>query len=188
MKEKWYSLKGLVECGDYYEISTLGRIKSIERAVTQSDGKTRIYKEQIRIPTKDKDGYLRIGLYLKGVSKFYYVHRLVALAFIPNPTNLPQVNHKIPEEKDNNCVDNLEWCDSKYNNNYSDRNVKSSVSLGRIICQIDVNTNKVIAEYRSANEASKQTKIQVSLITAVARKEPSRNTAGGFIWRWKDEM
>jgi hypothetical protein len=64
-------------------------------------------------PQMNEKGYLRIQLH----GKYYRIHRLVAMAYLPNPNNLPQVNHK-DENKQNNCLNNLEWCDAKYNNNY----------------------------------------------------------------------
>lgn len=74
-------------------------------------------------PQDDGRGYLFIGLSNQGKRKFFKIHRLVAQAFIPNPDNLPEVNHK-DEDKHNNCVDNLEWCDVRYNRNYGTRNQK----------------------------------------------------------------
>ena len=71
-------------------------------------------------PGLTKDGYNRVILCKEGKRKTNYIHRLVAEAFIPNPDNLPQVNHK-DENKQNNCVNNLEWCDAKYNINYGTR-------------------------------------------------------------------
>lgn len=68
-------------------------------------------------PYRRGRGYLGVKLYKKGKSKQFKVHRLVAEAFLENPDGLPQVNHK-DENKHNNCVDNLEWCDAKYNMNY----------------------------------------------------------------------
>lgn len=68
-------------------------------------------------PQKSKNGYLHVGLYKNGKLKNYSVHRLVAEAFIPNPLNLPCVNHK-DEDKTNNDIENLEWCTYKYNINY----------------------------------------------------------------------
>ena len=75
-------------------------------------------------PSTQQD-YKHITLQINGKSKRFRVHRLVAIAFIPNPDNLPEVNHK-DECKTNNCVDNLEWCDHKYNNNYGSKKGSTS--------------------------------------------------------------
>ena len=71
-------------------------------------------------PAKTKGGYLRLPLTINNKAKSYLVHRLVALAFIPNPNNYPEVNHK-NEDKTDNRVENLEWCDRSYNINYGNR-------------------------------------------------------------------
>lgn len=102
-----------------YQVSNLGRIKSL------SYRNTGISK--ILVPKINK-GYYEIGLYLNGIRKMFFVHRLVALTFIPNPNNLPQINH-IDEDKTNNCVDNLEWCTQAYNNIYGTRLERVSSSL-----------------------------------------------------------
>ena len=104
--------KDIEEYEGLYQISNLGRVKSLKY------GKERILK-----PAKDKKGYLYVCLYKQGKMKIYRVHRLVAQAFIPNPNNLPQVNHK-DEDKTNNASSNLEFCDAKYNNNYGNHNKK----------------------------------------------------------------
>lgn len=93
-----------------YQVSNLGRIKSLR----DKNGKAR---EKILKLKLSKFGYYQICLCKNGKQKWYFVHRLVALAFIPNPNNLPQINH-IDENKTNNYVENLEWCTSKYNSNY----------------------------------------------------------------------
>ena len=97
-----------------YQVSNLGRIKSLYF------GKERILKTH-----KDKYGYLISHLHNNSKGKTHFVHRLVALAFIPNPENYPMINHK-DESRDNNCVENLEWCDCKYNLNYGSRNIRLS--------------------------------------------------------------
>ena len=89
-----------------YKISNYGRVKSFCKG-----------DEQYKVQHDNGRGYMTVQLYKNGKMKNEYVHRLVALAFIPNPNGLPQVNHK-DEDKQNNYVDNLEWCDATYNNNY----------------------------------------------------------------------
>ena len=98
----------------YYLISNQGDVKSVKR--------NKILKCAIVC------GYKCVNLYANGKNKMHKVHRLVAEAFIPNPNNLPQVNHK-DENKLNNCVENLEWCDSKYNNAYGTKGKRISESI-----------------------------------------------------------
>lgn len=86
-----------------YEVSNKGNVKSLRRGI--------ILKPSIL------HGYLRVGLHKDNKTQYYVVHRLVALVFIPNPENLPFVNHK-DESRNNNCVENLEWCTAQYNNTY----------------------------------------------------------------------
>ena len=95
-----------------YEISNFGNIKSIERLIIRTSKKgietPQLIKESIKKGSPDKDGYLKVCLWKKGVYKTTSIHRLVALNFIPNPKNKPQVNH-IDENKRNNYINNLEW-------------------------------------------------------------------------------
>jgi len=105
IKEVWENIDGY---DGIYQISNLGNVKSFKR---YSNGK-------ILTPKKDKDGYLEIGLRDNSSKrKSYRVHRLVAIVFIPNPLNLPDINHKDNITCHNN-VDNLEWCTKDYNNKY----------------------------------------------------------------------
>lgn len=97
-----------------YQVSNLGRIKSLNYNNTKS---TKIIRSH-----SIKGGYLQIQLRHKG-QKNYLIHRLVAEAFVENPDNLPEVNHK-DENKLNNEASNLEWCTSKYNSNYGTRKVR----------------------------------------------------------------
>lgn len=101
-----------------YQISNMGNIKSFYR------GKETLLKPQLN----NTSPYLMIGLFKNNKLKRYLIHRLVAQHFIPNPDNLPEVNHK-DENKYNNCADNLEWCTHKYNTNYGTRGDKISEKL-----------------------------------------------------------
>ena len=110
MIEIWTNVKG----NSNYEVSSLGRIRN--------------KKGNLLRPEETKKGYLRVNLTNNGKTKHYKVHRLVALAFIPNKNNLPQINHK-DENKKNNRVGNLEWCDNWYNSHYGS---KSKIHEGQV--------------------------------------------------------
>lgn len=102
MTEIWKDIKGFE---GLYQVSSYGNVRSYYRG-------GRILK-----PKKDKDGYLEVCLRKNNKSKYFKIHRLVAFVFIENTDNLPQVNH-IDENKMNNNINNLEWCDCYYNINY----------------------------------------------------------------------
>lgn len=121
MEETWKSLKGIVECGDNYEISSMGIVKSISRYETYiKNGKKVKRKRNEKIMTNkfDNYGYAYVNLFLDGKKKICKTHRLVALAFIPNPDNLPTVNHK-DGDKSNAHIDNLEWATYGENNKHA---------------------------------------------------------------------
>lgn len=122
--EIWKDIKGYE---GFYQVSNMGRVRSLDRIVVTKNSKTLNYKSELKKPSKDKDGYLIVVLYKDKERKTCRVHRLVAEHFIPNPNNYPQVNHK-DETRDNNNVDNLEWCTAKYNNNYGGHNERLSES------------------------------------------------------------
>lgn len=106
MEEIWKDIKGYEEL---YQVSNLGRVKSLSRFAYNH-----FTKERIMTPIITKKGYLQIRIRANCKAKGFKIHRLVAEAFIPNPNGLPQVNH-IDGNKQNNCVDNLEWCTCKEN-------------------------------------------------------------------------
>lgn len=103
INEQWRPVKGYE---GLYEVSNLGRVKSLNYHRTGV--------EKILKPSNVGNGYLFVHLSRNGKHKFFLVHRLVAIAFIPNPKGLPEVNH-IDEIKTNNCVENLEWASRWYN-------------------------------------------------------------------------
>ena len=114
--EQWKPVEGFE---GLYEISNLGRAKSLNYNHTG--------KEKILKPNKHGNGYLYVGLWKNEKRKFFLVHRLVAKAFLPNPKGFDQVNHK-DENKANNVVENLEFCDAKYNINYGSHNERSAAA------------------------------------------------------------
>lgn len=113
MLEIWRNIVGF---DGLYQVSNLGRVKSLKNR----HGKVQLLKAKIK-----KNGYCEVALFKNGKYKFCLVHRLVAIHFIPNPNNYPEINHK-DENPLNNCVDNLEWCSRQYNINYGSRNAKVS--------------------------------------------------------------
>ena len=112
MEEIWRPIEGYE---GLYEISSYGRVKSLEK-YRFNNGGIQLLKEKIMKPL-DYNGYKNVNLWKNGSKKKEYVHRLVAKSFIPNPDNLREVNHK-DENPSNNMVENLEWCDHRYNMNY----------------------------------------------------------------------
>lgn len=145
-------------------------------AVT-SCGKVWSYKSKKFLkPIAMKSGYLQVGLYKDGEKKKYLIHRLVAETYLPNPENLPQVNHK-DENKANNCLQNLEWCDSKYNINYGTRTEK----MKKPVLQFDLEGN-FIKEWSSATDVGKEA--QSNICKCLKGKV---KTAYNYIWKYKED-
>lgn len=105
------------------EVSNLGRVRTLDRVVS-SEKMTRFTKGRILKQFENGHGYLQVSIPVDGKWTMKKVHRLVAQAFIPNPDNLPEVNHKNCV-RDDNCVENLEWCSSLYNSKYREKFGKS---------------------------------------------------------------
>lgn len=171
MKEIWKDITGYE---GLYQISNNGNVKSL--------GNNKTKKEKILKPSVDGDGYLFVKLCKNRKLKYFKVHRLVAQAFISNPNNLPQVNHK-NEIKDDNRLENLEWCDAKYNINYGTRTERVAEKKSKQVLQIDKNTNEVIAEFPSTIEVQRQLGYNQSDISNCCRGK--RNTAHSYKWKFK---
>lgn len=122
---------------NHYQVSNYGRVRSIYK-----NGKMLILSLN-----KHREGYLYAQLFHNGKIKPIGVHRLVAKAFIPNPNNLPQVNHK-DEDKTNNNVDNLEWCERKYNMNYGTRKEIFSEKMKELMKNEEYKMNIIKQHYR----------------------------------------
>lgn len=179
MIEEW---KDIENYEGLYQISNLGRVKSLNYNHT---GKERLLK-----PGNNRCGYLYVNLWKNGKVKKMTVHRLVAQAFLENPTNLPEVNH-IDENKENNKVENLEWCDRKYNMNHGTRNERVSKSMiGKLInrkdqsIQIDQFTKSgiYVKTWLSSMDAQRNGYTQPSIIACCKGKLKSH---AGYIWKYR---
>lgn len=155
-----------IENQNGYYISSLGRILSKKKS------KNVILKTHV---TREYE-------YIKINGKNYRVHRLVANAFVPNPNNLPEVNHK-DENKLNNCAWNLEWCNHLYNMNYGNMCNKRKRKC-KTILQYTMN-GEFIAEYESASEAEKILGISANSIRESITNKYRRKSAGGYTWKYK---
>lgn len=124
-KEIW---KPVVGYEGIYEVSNLGRVKSLERVVSFGRARRVIKEKILKQVKKGTCQYYCVNLTIKGKQHWMLVHRLVAQAFIPNPKGLPEVNHK-DENKDNNTLDNLEWCDREHNHLWGTSRMRQSKTL-----------------------------------------------------------
>ena len=175
MEEIWKDIAGYE---GLYQISNFGKVKSFRKG-KRSGSKT----ETILKPTPNATGYLQITLYRSPSDRHkFFVHRLVAQAFINNPDKLEAVNHK-DENIKNNCVDNLEWCTISYNNAYGTAKIRDSITAGNKVQQFTIN-GILLATYESVHNASK--------ITGIARHSIKDCCSGhcqtgkGYVWRYLD--
>lgn len=160
-----------------YEVSNFGNVMSLNYRGT---GKSKLLK-----PNKNKKGYLHVSLCKNGKLKTFRVNRLVAETFIPNPDNLPQVNHK-DENKENNSVENLEWCTPKYNCNYGtciQRRAKTQTNgkRSKIVLQFTLD-GELVKEWSSRNECERNGFNRGGVYLCCIGKKPQYK---GFIWRYK---
>jgi len=145
--ETWKDIAGFE---GFYKVSDKGRIYSVER----KDSRGNRCGGRILKPKYSRGGYLMVHLYKNGKMKAKSVHRLVAESFLPNSNGLPQVNHR-DEVKDNNNVENLEWCDSKYNINYGTLLERSAQAQSKKVRAVNVKTGEVIT-FNSTREAGRK--------------------------------
>lgn len=152
MEEIWKDIMGYE---GYYQVSNLGNVRSLDRVITYSNGSNVLTKGKVMAQNVCGRGYKQIHLKMNGKRKPFNVHRLVAQAFIPNPNNLPQINH-INEDKTDNRVDNLEWCDNRYNNTYNNIQFKRPNKRRKTILQLDLDGN-LVREWFSIREIERET-------------------------------
>lgn len=157
-----------------YQVSNFGRVKSLNY---NHKKETRIMKDASNLL-----GYHFVNLCKAGTKKIAYIHRLVALAFIPNPYNLPIINHK-DCNPGNNTASNLEWCTYLYNNNYDKHRERISLAKYKPVLQYDREGN-FVQEYPSAKSLNELYGYNANNISAVCRGK--RQTAHNYVWRYKE--
>lgn len=176
MEEVWKPVKGYE---GLYEVSSLGRVRSVKRNLVMH-------------PHPRRHGYLAVMLYGKGGHKTrnfkqFSVHRLVAEAFIPNPDNLPEVNHK-DECKTNNCAENLEWVTRLENVNYGTaktRRAKKAVNGKKSVAiQQFTKDGELVKTYPSLAEVHRQTGYEQANICRCAQGSKQYSHAYGYVWRY----
>ena len=177
MREIWKDIKGYE---GLYRVSNLGKVKSLDRFIHYKNGVNKFHKGKLL--TIHKNDYLFVRLYKKSIPKTKYIHKLIAEAFIPNPNNYPEVNHK-DENKLNNSIDNLEWCTIAYNNSYGSRTQKTR----KRVYQCDLNGN-VIKLWNGIRVASRGLNIPSQQISQCCNQKKYRKSAGGYIWKYESEV
>lgn len=181
LEEIW---RDIDEYEGYYQISNLGNVKSLPRVIVRDNGRIHTVREKILKPGKDRGGYQFVILSKDGKTKTYTIHRLVASAFLENPNNYEQVNH-IDEDKTNNVVSNLEWCDAKYNMNYGTRTERQVKSQSKQVAQIDKNTGEIIKIWESTMECERNGFNSGNISKCCNGK---RNSHKGYIWKYIDNV
>lgn len=178
MDEVW---KDIDDFEGYYQISNFGRIRSCDRYVNSKSGSKRLVRGNIHNCYVGHGGYYYISLYKDNKHRLCTLHRLIAKAFLPNPNDLPCIDHINTDRKDNR-IDNLKWVSYLENNKneITIKHKKESMNLYRVE-QLSED-KEVIAEYISTREASEKTGfLPKSIQVAISRKHKLH----GFYWRYK---
>ncbi|MCF1614809.1 NUMOD4 motif-containing HNH endonuclease [Tetragenococcus koreensis] len=174
MEEKWRNILGFE---GYYQVSNFGRVKSLDRV----DCRGHNLKSMVLKQRYDKDGYKLVYLSKQSKGQSYLVHRLVAIAFIKNIDNKPQVNH-INENKFDNNVNNLEWCTSKENVNHG-TGIERRKRTKSVIA-VNIKTGKKL-EFSSCKAAA-EFGFNQSQISNCCNRIEGYYTHFGYKFRWKE--
>ena len=174
--------KDVVGYEGFYQVSNKGNVRSVERTVPFGNRK-RIVKAKQRILRENWQGRVMVMLSKDNKLRNVSVHRLVAEAFIPNPDNLPEINHK-DENPKNNCVENLEWCNHYYNTIYGTKLERQRQKKSVPIVQCDLAGNEI----RSFDSAMQAELTINGKFTGNINKclNGGTKTAFGYIWRFKE--
>lgn len=173
------------QCPDYnfVEVSNQGKVRTKDRTVTRRDGRKLHYKGRILKQQLNNKGYMYVRICVNGKTTTLLVHRLVAVTFLPNPDNLPEVNHK-DNDPTNNRLDNLEWCTHKYNDDYKKNFGTSQAELfGKPVFAVNLKTGKIL-RFETQHEASRQLGVDVRKVNNVVKGK--RIQTGGW-WFTEDE-
>lgn len=181
MKEVWKDVHGFEEA---YQVSNFGRIKRKER----TDSNNRTHKERIMSPSMYSNGYMNVELRMNNKKRRTSVHRLVAEAFIDNPLNLPQINHK-DENKANNHVSNLEWCTAQYNIRYKDgvkRRRATAILNSNAVCKYGME-GEFIEKFECATDAAISVNGSCTEILSCCHHRAHSLSYKGYMWRFLSE-
>ena len=175
--EIWKDVKGYE---GLYQVSNMGKVKSLGRMAASKNGSKQYRKERILNPRVTNSGYLLVSLY-KGSDnvKQFYVHRLVCETFNENPENKPCVNH-IDENKSNNEASNLEWCTVAENINYGTRTARTSKPVGQY-----ARDGRLIKVWQSTMEVQRQLGFDQGTISKAALGK--LKTAYGYVWKYVEK-
>lgn len=163
-------------------VSSYGRVMSTPKEIVRSNGYRQSIDGRILSPSPNKKGYLQVALTKDKKLATKRIHRLVAEAFLPHIDGLSHVNH-IDEDKTNNSVANLEWCNVGYNNNYGTRTKRIGAALSMQVEMIA--KGMVVATFDSTIDAAASAGTFPSHISECCTGK--RKTAAGFEWRYKED-
>lgn len=140
---------------DFIEVNKIGEVRTIDRTVIRSDGQKQFVRGHILKQYRDHYGYMYVTFRSNGKLVHLKVHRIVAICFIPNLNNYPEVNH-IDNDPTNNRWDNLEWCTREYNFAYKEKYGKSAAEVfGRSIIAVNPETSEVLW-FKTQSEAGRE--------------------------------